>query len=133
MAGFNIGNVTKILQNAFTSAREPISPLPPQLLMVGANLRPGLSALEIASRIIARQSEAGAPVGNIFSDGENISEKMELIRIQEIISAILTEAKIEVVIPPGIQVTTVGAGNLGGPVISQGASTNLAQGSGVIR
>ena len=43
-------------------------PLPPQLLLIGAKLRPGLSPRNIASRIISRQSEAGAPVGDIFSE-----------------------------------------------------------------
>jgi siroheme synthase len=58
---------------------------------------------------------------------------MELIRVQEIINALLTEAKIEIAIPPGVAVATVGVGNLGAPVVSQGATTNIAVGSGVIR
>lgn len=128
----NITKVLDILKSAFSFAREPLTPLPPQLLLTGANLRPGLSAIEIASRIISRQSEAGAPVGNVFADGQNISEKMELIRVQEIINALLLEAKIEIVIPPGIQVTAVGA-NAGGPIVVQGTTTNIAAGSGVIR
>jgi hypothetical protein len=38
-----------------------------------------------------------------------------------------------VAIAPGVQVTTTGVGNLGGPIISQGATTNIASGGGVIR
>ena len=72
-------------------------------------------------------------VGDVFADGPNTSEAMELIRIEEIVNALLTEAKIEIVIPPGIGVTTVGVGNLGLPVISQGTTTSPAVGSGVIR
>ena len=72
-------------------------------------------------------------VGDVFGDGPNTAQAMELIRIQEIMNALLNEAKIEVVIPPGVSVTTVGVGNLGIPVISNGVTTNMAIGSGVIR
>ncbi len=107
--------------------------MPPPLLLAGAKLRPGLTASSIASRIISRQSEAGLVVGDVFGDGPNTSEAMELIRVEEIINAILTEAKIEIVIAPGIAVTTMGTGNLGAPVLSQGATTQIAVGEGIIR
>lgn len=131
--GGSMSGVIAALAAAFSIPRKPLSPLPPQLLLVGAKLRPGLSPRNIASRIISRQSEAGAPVGDIFSENSNIMESMIAIQIEEIVSAIQLDAKVEVVVPPGVQVTTVGAGNLGGPVVSQGATTNIASGSGVIR
>lgn len=129
----SISNVVKTLKAAFTTPNKPIEKLPPQILVLGAELRPGLSPRNIASRIIARQSEAGAPAGDIYTENSNVMESMTTIMIEEIISALQLEAKIEVVIPPGIQVMTMGAGNLGGPVVSQGATTNIASGSGVIR
>lgn len=131
-----LGSITSILNiilSAFNIPKQPVTPLPPPLLLVGAKLRPGITASEIASRIISRQSEGGLVVGDVFGDGPNTAEAMELIRVEEIVNAILTEAKIEVVIPPGVAVSTVGVGNLGIPVISQGATTNIAVGSGVIR
>lgn len=132
----NVSSMTKVIESlkaAFNVPRTPINPLPPQLLVVGANLRPGLSPRNIASRVIARQTEAGAPAGDIFSENSNIMESMMVIMAEEIINALLTEAKIEVAIPPGVQVTTTGIGNLGGPVVAQGATTNIASGGGVIR
>lgn len=123
----------KVVKNAFKTVRKPLVPLPPPILLTGAQLRPGLSAKEITTRILARQSEAGAPVGDLFSESGNISEKMELIRVQEIIKALQLEGKIEIVIPPGVQVTAMGIGNMGGPVIVQGATTTIASGHGVIR
>ena len=107
--------------------------MPPPLIMTGAKLRPGLSAQAIAARIIARQSESGREVGDIFADGPNVEETMEVIRIEEIINAILTESKVEIVIPPGVAVSTIGVGNLGAPVVSQGATTAMGIGDGVIR
>lgn len=129
----NMTTVIETLKSAFNIPRTPINPLPPQLLVVGAKLRPGLSPTNIASRVISRQSEAGAPVGAIFSENDNIMEPMIVVMVEEIVNALITEAKIEVAIAPGVQVTTTGVGNLGGPIISQGATTNIASGAGVIR
>jgi hypothetical protein len=129
----SIGNILKIVLAAFSIPRKPVTPLPPPLLIVGAKLRPGVTSTSIASRIISRQSEAGLIAGDVFADGPNKAEAMEVIRIEEIINAILTEAKVDVVIPPGIAVTTVGVGNLGAPVLSQGVTTAIAIGDGIIR
>jgi hypothetical protein len=135
-SGFNLGSISGVLNiilSAFSIPDEPVAPLPPPLIMIGAKLRPGVSASAVASRIISRQSEAGRQVGDVFADGPNNEEAMELIRIEEIINAVLTEAKVDVVIPPGISVTTIGVGNLGAPVVSQGATTTMGIGDGIIR
>lgn len=135
-SGFNLGSISGVLNiilSAFSIPDEPVAPLPPPLIMVGAKLRPGVSAQAVASRIISRQSEAGRQVGDVFADGPNNEEAMELIRIEEIINAVLTEAKVDVVIPPGISVMTIGVGNLGAPVVSQGATTTMGIGDGIIR
>lgn len=128
----SMSSVIALILGAFAIPDEPVTPLPPPLLITGANLRPGLSTSDIASRIISRQSEAGLVVGDVFADGPNKSEAMELIRIEEIINALQTEGKIEIAIPPGTAVTTIGASPLG-PIVSQGVTTNLSSGSGVIR
>ena len=129
----SISGVLNIILTAFSIPDEPIAPLPPPLIMVGAKLRVGLSAQAIAARVISRQSEAGRQVGDVFADGPNVEEAMEVIRIVEIINSLLTEAVVNVVIPPGISVSTVGVGNFGAPVISQGATTNMGIGDGIIR
>jgi hypothetical protein len=135
-SSFNLGSISGVLNiilSAFSIPDEPVAPLPPPLIMIGAKLRPGVSASAVASRIISRQSEAGRQVGDVFADGPNNEEAMELIRIEEIINAVLTEAKVDVVIPPGISVMTSGVGNLGAPVVSQGATTTMGIGDGIIR
>lgn len=132
----DFGSITSIIEfilGAFSLPETPLTKLPPPLLMTGGNLRPGLSVTDIASRIITRQSEAGLVIGDVFADGSNSSEAMELIRIEEIINAIQTQAKIEVAIPPGVGVLAVGPGNLGAPVVVRGVTTSIASGVGVIR
>lgn len=129
----SISSVLNLIIGAFKITKTPLSPLPPPLLLTGGQLRPGVTASEVASRIIARQSESGAPVGDVYNDGENIAQKMELIRIQEIIDALLNESKIEVIIPPGIPVQTLGVAVPGGTVISYGITTSFASGWGVLR
>ena len=133
---FDLGSISGVLNtllSAFNIPQEPVAPLPPPLIMVGSVLRPGLSAKMIAARIISRQSDSGRQVGDIFADGPNTEEEMEVIRIEEIINAILTESVVNVVIPPGVSVSTTGIGNLGIPVISQGATTTMGVGNGIIR
>lgn len=129
----SINSVINIILSAFKIPKKPVSPLPPPLLLIGGTLRPGMTASEITSRIISRQTEAGLVVGDVFGDGPNTAEAMELIRIQEILDSLMNEAKVEIVIAPGIGVTTIGVGNLGAPVVSNGITTTIASGYGVIR
>jgi len=133
---FNLNSISGVLNTiltAFSIPETPVTPLPPPLIMTGAKLRTGLSASAISARIISRQSEAGLPVGDVFADGPNTSEAMLTIIIDELINAIHTEAVVNVVIPPGISVTTIGVGNLGAPVLSQGSTKTMGIGDGIIR
>jgi hypothetical protein len=129
----SIDGVLNTILAAFTVPNIPIAPLPPPLILLGSNLRPGLSSESILSRIISRQSEAGIVTGDVFADGPNTSEAMILIIIEEVINALLNESVVNVVIPLGIGVTTTGVGNLGAPVISLGTTTTLGIGNGIIR
>ena len=129
----SISGVLDVLLAAFSIPEEPIEPLPPPLIMIGGKLRPGLSAKTIAARIISRQSEAGLVAGDVFADGGNTSEFMELIRIEEIIDALLNDSVVNVVVDPGVAVMTAGVGNLGAPVVSFGMTTTMGIGNGIIR
>jgi len=128
----SISNITGLIKSALELPKTPMSPLPPPLIIIGGNIRPGLSARTITSRVISRQAEAGAPSGDIFSEQSNVMESMINIIVEEVIEAIVLEAKIEVAIPPGIQVLSQGA-NAGGPVVSQGLTTSIASGTAIIR
>ena len=120
--------ISALLRTSISSA--PI--IPPPLIVGGGAQRPGMNSRLITTRIITRKSEAGAPVGPLSSGSESVDEKMERIRIEEIVNSLISEARITIVIPPGTPVTTVG-GNAGGPVLSQGVTTNYTQGYGIIQ
>ena len=95
-SGFNLSSISGVLNvilSAFSIPQTPVEPLPPPLIMVGAKLRPGLSAQSIASEIISKQSNTGRVVGDVFADGPNVEEAMEVIRAQAIIDAIFFHHK----------------------------------------
>lgn len=104
--------------------------VPTPLILVGSQRRPGLSPTKIASRIIARKSEAGLPVGALPSGGVSPDEIMERIRVEEIIKAIQQEMVITVAIPPGTTVTGAGS-SPSGPVSIVGSTITLTTGFGV--
>ena len=123
--------IAGLFKNAF-KVPETLKPIPKEQILAGVKFREGLSAIEIASRIIERKKEIGIDIAPLPSGAENIDLKMEVIRVEEIINALLTSAKIEVAIPPGTQITAGGA-NAGGPIIVQGTTVSISKGEGIIR
>lgn len=128
----SIDGVLDTLLAAFSVPEEPIQPLPPPLILLGAKLRPGISTTSVVSNVIARQTEAGLPVGDVFSDGPNTNELMVKIIVEEIVNTLLNECVVNVVIDPGIAVMVAGA-NAGGPMVSMGYTTLYGSGNGIIR
>lgn len=122
-----IGGFTKVLNLSSIGGPPPI---PTPLILVGVPLRTGLSPIKIASRIIARKSEAGLPVGSLPSGGINPDEIMERIRIEEIVKAIQQDMIISVGVPPGITLTAAGISPTG-PVSVFGSTITFTKGYGV--
>lgn len=127
----SISSILNIISGAFKFLQIPAQQIPPPLLLVGKNSRPGMSARNLAARMIVRyESEAGVSMGNVFADGDNKEAIKVLIMAEEIVSMIQTEAKVDVLIDPGaINVTVTGsAGPI--PVVGQGANILYAVGGG---
>ena len=124
-----IGAFNKIL-NLSSIGGPPTVPTP--LILIGIPQRSGLSPTKIASRIIARKSEAGLPVGVLPSGGISPDEIMERIRAEEYIKAFQQEAVITVAIPPGITLTAAGT-SPSGPVTVFGSTIRFTKGYGVIQ
>jgi hypothetical protein len=126
-----IDTITGIFKGLFKPPTQ-LTPISKEEILIGAKFREGLSAIDIASRIIERKKEIGIDIGPLPSGADNIELRMEIIRVEEIVNALLTKAKIEVAIPPGTQITATG-GNAGGPIVVQGATITISKGEGIIR
>ena len=126
-----IGVIASLIKNAFKPPTK-LKPIPPGLILTGTKFRNGLSPIDIASRIVERKKEVGIGIGPLPSGGKNIDLQMEGIRIEEIVNALLTDAVIEIEIPPGIQLTATGA-NAGGPIQVIGTTTQLVKCKGIVR
>jgi hypothetical protein len=124
-----IGSITTILKIQTIGGATTV---PSPLILAGAPLRSGLSPTKIASRIIARKSEAGLPVGALPSGGASPDELMERIRVEEIIKAIQQEGVVTVAIRPGITLTAEGTSPTG-PVTGFGSTITLASARGIIQ
>jgi hypothetical protein len=126
-----IQSIAGLFKNSF-KVPIPLKSIPTEVILVGSSFREGLSAIDIASKIIERKKEIGINIEPLPSGAQNIDLQMEVIRIEEIINALLTKSKIEVAIPPGTLITATG-GNAGGPIVVQGATISITKGVGIIR
>jgi hypothetical protein len=124
-----IGGFEKVL--SLSSVGTPTQ-VPTPLIFIGVPMRTGLSPIKIASRIIARKSEAGLTVGVLPSGAVNPDEIMERIRVEEIVNALQKEALISVAIPPGISLTAAGI-SPSGPVSVFGSTLIYSKGYGIIQ
>jgi len=127
--GSIIGALKKVL-NLSSMGGPP--KVPPPLILVGTPQRTGLSPTKIAAKIIQRKSEAGLPSGTLPSGAASPDEIMERIRVEEIINALIENAVITVVIPPGTTVTAAGI-SAAGPVTVQGMTSYYTKGYGIIQ
>jgi hypothetical protein len=125
-------NILKIFGSP-TFGIEPQIPIPPPLLLVGANLRPGMSARNLSKNLISRLEQRGIPMGvDVFGGEDNLFAIAITEIAEEMLDEIRLNGKVDIVIPPGtIQVTAVGA-NAGGPILVQGANTIISSGNGII-
>ena len=122
-------NIMKVVE----MVRPPLVDISPIIMVCSAIRRPGLSAQTLASNIIRRQAEAGAPVGPAADGTQNIAEAMEVVRAEEYIKAFKMDARVDIAIPAGaIKIMAQGA-NPAGPVTVYGQSVAPVGGNGIIR
>ena len=120
------------IEKVINACRVPLTYIPATILVCSAIQRPGLSAMIIASNIIKRQTEAGAPYGPAADGTANVAEAMERIRVEEMVKALKMDSRVQVGIPiGGIQFVGTGA-NAGGPVEVSGFNINNAHGDGIL-
>tara|TARA_R110000868_G_scaffold209966_6_gene459910 strand:+ start:4139 stop:4585 length:447 start_codon:yes stop_codon:yes gene_type:complete len=127
----SMSSILKILLAAFSMMKPPADILPPPLVMIGSKLRPGLSARDIAARVISRFSESDAISGEIFQEGNNVMTALVVIMMEEIVNAIQTEMKITNVMDPGAMVINASGANGGGPITVVGTNILPTSSTGI--
>lgn len=114
------------------SSIAPPPQIPASLILVGVPQRSGLSAIKLASRVIARKAELGLPVGALPTGEPSPDEQMIRIMFEELVKALQEEAIISVGIPPGITLAATGL-SPSGPVSVFGSTLTPSKGFGIIQ
>lgn len=124
MANAEMGAIKTIIAvlKGFINPKLPSKPLPQAAVLAGGRLKPGLSSIDIASEIIKRKKDIGIPIGPLPSGADSLDLQMETIRVEVIVEALIKNARIQVAIPPGTNITATG-GNAGGPIVVNGITT----------
>lgn len=132
MTNFGIKDIVKMF-GALLIPTISLKTMPPLLILAGAQYRTGLSPRNIANRIKSRigDSSVGGYIADLPDGSENVMNKVYEIIAEEIVSALQTEAKIDVTIKAGQQVdgTFVGWGS--GKI--NGVTTTVGTGNAIIR
>lgn len=95
-----------------------------------AKTRPGLNAEILTASITSRFEEAGIPSGPLIGGTPNVMENFVKIMMEEIVTAIQTDMRVDIATDPGATVTASGA-NSGGPVLAVGATTAPHSATGI--
>lgn len=96
-----------------------------------AKMRPGLDPTVIASSINSRLAEAGIPTGPLQDGSPNSIEILTNIICEELVGAQQDDARVDLMVDMGQQVTSFGA-NAGGPIVTQGSNIGPWIGTGVM-
>lgn len=95
-----------------------------------AKTRPGLNAQILTSSIISRFEEAGIPTGPLVGGTPNVMENFVKIMMEEVVSAIQNDMRVDIATDAGAIVQASGA-NAGGPVVAIGATTAPHSATGI--
>ncbi len=128
-----IQEIASAIEKLLTQARAPLTMIPSILLVCSAIQMPGVSAKSIAANIIKRQGEAGAPLGAAADGSQNISEAMEVIRVEEIVKGFKQMGRIDSAIPIGALQVAGTVQTAAGPGTFQGFNINNASIFGIFR
>ena len=133
----SIKTIAGVIKGLFVPSTPPL-PIDKVTLRTGVVWREGLSKSDLWADIQTTKSKMGIPIGPLPSGARNIDNIVEKIRVDKTIEALMTKAKVEVVIPEGaIFVRIKGITSDGAAVEGVGQNTTpiagIAQGQGIIR
>lgn len=128
-----IKEIASTIEKLLTYARAPLTTIPAVLVVCSAIQMPGVSSKTIASNIIRRQGEAGAPLGAAADGSQNISEAMEVIRVEEIVKGFKQQARIDSAVAAGTIQVAGTVQTAAGPGTFQGTNINAFNIFGIFR
>lgn len=128
-----IEQIAQTIEGWIAKARAPLTVIPAALIVCSAIQMPGISSKSIAASIIRRQGEAGAPVGAAADGSQNISEAMEVIRIEEIVKGFKLGARIDSALSIGSMLVSGTVQTAAGPGTFQGTNVNNVNIYGILR
>lgn len=105
-------------------------PKPSLFQILLAKARPGMSSELITSSVISRFEEAGIPQGPLVGGAPNVMENYTKILIEEMVSGIQEDMRVDIAVDAGMTVQASGA-NAGGPVVAVGSSIAPHTGVGI--
>ncbi len=95
-----------------------------------AKLRPGLDSDSISSEVISKFDKIGIPSGPLENGKPNVMEEYTKVMMDEIVSAIQSDMRVDIAVDSGMIVTATG-GNAGGPVVTTGSNITPHSGAGL--
>ena len=111
-----INDISESVMDILENARTPAQTAPTIPLYCESQLRPGLSATTLSSKIISRLPDIGVPNGPNPDGTENVVNKFVKLICEEIVNAIKNDGVVMTGMPMGIIQITGTGGNVGGPV-----------------
>lgn len=129
----NLDNLARTMRNAFERMKTPAEILPPFLLYCTAIRRPGMSASEVASRVIANNAALGIETGDNPDGTPNVVNQYTYNIVKEVIEELKRNAVVHVAIPSNSIMVKTEGGNAGGPVIGIGSNIINTTVKGLIR
>lgn len=120
------------INTSLEGARPPLQPLPIPLVPVGAQSRPGLSAIALTSAVISRLPEAGIETGVNPDGSPNVLNMFIRILCEEIVKEIKDNAKVSIGLMPGTVISTGTGASAAGPVTVVSTSTTFTGGYGIV-
>lgn len=128
-----ISKIADTVNGMFKRIRKPAQAIPPVLLLCEIAQRPGLSAMALASAIIARLPEAGIDTSTNADGSQQAILSFVRILSEEVVREIKENSVVEIAIDPlAIPVTGTGA-NAGGPVQIIGYNSAITSHRGLVR
>lgn len=122
-----IKEVIDIIIDLFNSSKTPANKIPPELLALGAKLKSGMSARDLAAdTLVMLETELGIPMGNDITYGEtNSVASAFVVTSKTFVEHIQENASVQGAIAPAALNITAAGGNAGGPITVQGTNTTV--------